>query len=86
MNIKRIICLIVLFVIATSHSFARERQRNEWIPLFDSKTLNGWSVHSGFAKYHVEDDAIVGTTVKESPNSFLCTDREYGLKSSWIPG
>ena len=78
MNIKRIICLIVLFVIATSHSFARERQRNEWIPLFDSKTLNGWSVHSGFAKYHVEDDAIVGTTVKESPNSFLCTDREYG--------
>jgi len=52
--------------------------RDEWASLFDGKTLNGWSVHSGFAKYHVEDGAIVGTTVKDSPNTFLCTDREYG--------
>ncbi|MFZ2147678.1 MAG: family 16 glycoside hydrolase [Sedimentisphaerales bacterium] len=57
---------------------AGERQKDEWASLFDGKTLNGWSVHSGFAKYHVEDGAIVGTTVKGSPNTFLCTDREYG--------
>jgi len=57
---------------------AGERQRDEWTSLFDDKTLNGWFVHSGFAKYHVEDGAIVGTTVKGSPNTFLCTDREYG--------
>jgi len=49
-----------------------------WVPLFDGKTLNGWSVHSGFAKYHVTDGAIVGTAVRGSPNSFLCTDKEYG--------
>ena len=55
-----------------------EKQQDEWISLFDGKTLDGWSVHSGFAKYHVEDGVIVGTTVKGSPNSFLCTDREYG--------
>jgi len=48
------------------------------IQLFDGKTLAGWSVHSGFAKYHVEDGAIVGTTVPKSPNSFLCTDKEFG--------
>jgi len=49
-----------------------------WVSLFDGKTLNGWSVHSGFAKYTAEDGAIVGTAVKGSPNSFLCTDKEYG--------
>jgi len=50
----------------------------DWVDLFDGKTLNGWSVHSGFAKYEVEDGTIVGTAVKGSPNSFLCTDKQYG--------
>jgi hypothetical protein len=49
----------------------------EWVSLFDGKTLAGWSVHSGFAEYRAEDGAIVGTTVTGSPNSFLCTDKEY---------
>jgi hypothetical protein len=49
-----------------------------WVSLFDGKTLNGWSVHSGFAKYAAQDGAIVGTAVQGSPNSFLCTDKEYG--------
>ncbi len=53
-------------------------QQEKWIDLFDGKTINGWSVHSGFAKYRVEDGAIVGTTVTNSPNSFLCTEKEYG--------
>ena len=35
-------------------------------------------VHSGFAEYRVEDGAIVGTSVKRSPNTFLCTDQEFG--------
>ena len=69
---------IALLLVLASFSPAGERQRDEWVSLFDGKTLNGWSVHSGFAKYHVEDGAIVGTTVKASPNSFLCTGREYG--------
>lgn len=50
----------------------------DWVDLFDGKTLNGWSVHSGFAKYEVEDGTIVGTAVQGSPNSFLCTDKPYG--------
>lgn len=53
-------------------------QEGEWINLFDGKTLDGWSVHSGFAKYRVEDGTIVGTAVKNSPNTFLCSDREFG--------
>jgi hypothetical protein len=50
----------------------------EWVDLFDGKTLDGWKVHSGFAEYRVEDGTIVGTTVEGSPNTFLCTEKEYG--------
>ena len=49
-----------------------------FVPLFDGKTLNGWEVCNGSAKYTVEDGVIVGTTAKGSPNSFLCTQKDYG--------
>jgi hypothetical protein len=47
-------------------------------PLFDGKTLDGWEVCNGYATYKVEDGTIVGTTAEGSPNSFLCTKKEYG--------
>ena len=53
-------------------------QNQDWIELFDGKTLDGWTIHSGHAKYRVEEGCIVGQAVKNSPNSFLCTDEEYG--------
>jgi hypothetical protein len=48
-----------------------------WTSLFNGKDLSGWSVKSGKAKYTIEGDAIVGTTEKGSPNTFLCTDKFY---------
>ena len=50
----------------------------EWITLFDGKTLDGWVQRGGEAKYEVQDGVIVGTTVPRTPNSFLCTDKDYG--------
>ena len=50
----------------------------DWVDLFDGKTLNGWTVESGTAKYEVENGVIVGSTVKGAANSFLCTVKEYG--------
>jgi hypothetical protein len=47
-------------------------QDGAWINLFDGKSLAGWSVKGGTAKYTVENGAIVGTTVEGSPNTFLC--------------
>src|ERR1700748_2819354 len=46
--------------------------------LFDGKTLNGWKRLAGTADYKVEDGNIVGTTVLNSGNSFLVTEKEYG--------
>jgi len=48
-----------------------------WTPLFDGKTLTGWEQLNGSAIYKVEDGAIVGLTVRGSPNSFLCTKKVY---------
>jgi len=64
---------IVLLLLAASPVNAAD-----WVELFDGKTLNGWSVKGGIAKYLVEDGAIVGTTVEGSSNTFLCTNKEYG--------
>lgn len=47
-------------------------------PLFDGRTLAGWTQCNGKATYRVENGEIVGLTAEGSPNSFLCTDREYG--------
>ncbi len=49
----------------------------QWITLFDGKTLDGWVQKNGTATYRVEDGAIVGRTTEGSPNSFLCTKRNY---------
>lgn len=64
--------LLVLFVLNQTAT-----GQDKWIPLFDGESLEGWSVHSGHATYRVEDGAIVGQAVPNSPNSFLCTSREF---------
>lgn len=47
-------------------------------PLFDGKSLVGWSIKSGFATYEVKDNTIHGTTAEGSGNSFLVSDKQYG--------
>ena len=46
--------------------------------LFDGKTLTGWKRLGGTADYRVEKGVIVGTTVPNSSNTFLVTEKEYG--------
>jgi len=68
--------LVVLAVAAAVTVCGAEK--GKWVRLFDGQTLNGWQVHSGTATYKVEKGAIVGTAVLGSPNTFLCTTKEYG--------
>jgi len=49
-----------------------------WNSLFNGRDLTGWKQRNGTAVYKVEDGTIVGTTTQGSPNSFLCTERDYG--------
>src|ERR671919_551357 len=45
--------------------------------LFDGKSLEGWAQKNGTATYRVEGGTVVGKTAEGSPNSFLCTTRDY---------
>ncbi|MEQ8849295.1 DUF1080 domain-containing protein [Botrimarina sp.] len=71
----RTLCVLLTFA---SPSFASDDFR----PLFDGESLDGWTQRGGEAHYTVAPEApggaqIVGTSVANTPNSFLCTDRDY---------
>ena len=65
---------VIVYISAPDMSLAAGA---DWEDLFDGKTLNGWVQRNGQAKYTVQDGMIVGTTVLNTPNSFLCTKKMY---------
>jgi hypothetical protein len=65
------------FILALAAAAAAQAE-DGFVPLFNGKDLSGWVRRGGQAKYRVEDGAIVGTSVPNTPNSFLCTEKEYG--------
>lgn len=56
---------------------SRKPDAEGWISLFDGKSLDGWVRMNGFHQYTVEDGAIIGRTMPNSPNSFLCSTQEF---------
>jgi hypothetical protein len=52
-------------------------QKDGWQTLFNGKDLSGWVQRNGKASYEVKNGIIIGTTVPDQPNSFLCTDKDY---------
>ena len=54
-----------------------EKDNTPWVSLFDGESLNGWTQIGGEANYVVRDGAIVGSTVKNTPNSFMATKKMY---------
>tara|TARA_R110002050_G_scaffold100580_1_gene208105 strand:- start:35335 stop:36789 length:1455 start_codon:yes stop_codon:yes gene_type:complete len=78
---KSILLNKLLFLLAVSLFFNCKNQPKDetpWIDLFDGKTLNGWNQKGGVALYSVRNGAIVGSTVHDTPNSFLTSDKMYG--------
>ncbi len=75
----------IFYVFMLLLGFCSCKKRNDepktsepWIALFNGKNLEGWTQLNGEAQYRVEGDEIVGTTVYNTPNSFLTTDESYG--------
>ncbi|NNG10654.1 MAG: DUF1080 domain-containing protein [Arenibacter sp.] len=71
-----IVCLFVTSILLSCGD--AKKDSTPWVNLFDGKTLNGWNQKGGNAKYEVVDGTIVGTTVHNTPNSFMTTDKMYG--------
>ena len=71
--------MMLIFSLVLLTSCQQEpKDTTPWISLFDGETLNGWTQKGGEAQYTVRDNTIVGTTVANTPNSFLTTDKDYG--------
>ena len=65
---------MILFVFVSSGISVAQ---NGWTNLFNGKDLSGWEQLNGDAKYEVVDGMIVGTTVVNTPNSFIRTKKNY---------
>lgn len=66
--------IIVVAVALTVMTAAAQK----WETLFNGKNLKGWIQKNGQAEYKIEEGAIVGYTKMNTPNSFLCTKKNYG--------
>lgn len=69
---KKSILLSLIMLLATS------LPAQNWVPLFDGKTLKGWKILNGKAEYKVVDGTIVGISKLGTPNTFLATEKNYG--------
>ncbi len=71
---KSTVFLITLLLLLSINSFVSGQ---EWTYLFNGENLDGWEQLNGEAKYEVKDGLIVGTTVMNTPNSFIRTNETY---------
>lgn len=63
-----------MLLLATPATKASE----DWVNLFNGNDLSGWVQRGGKANYAVENDTIIGTSVLNTGNTFLCTGKTYG--------
>lgn len=74
MNLK-----FTLFLLAfISSGVYAQKSESGWQNLYNGKDLSGWRLLGGKAKYEAVGDEIIGTTVSNTPNSFLASEKEYG--------
>ena len=72
-SIQLVILLSAVFMLFSSCNQANEKGEN----LVKSPELNNWQQLNGNARYTYENGMIVGETVLNTPNSFLCTKESY---------
>ncbi|MGB7394104.1 MAG: DUF1080 domain-containing protein [Pricia sp.] len=72
--IKLFLFVLVLF----SACDQTPKDDTPWVALFDGENLEGWTQIGGEANYEVRDGMVVGSTVHDTPNSFMTTKEMYG--------
>lgn len=70
---KALILLTLAVVAQHSSSIGAEA----WQNLVAGSNLDGWVQQGGKAIYALEEDVVVGRSVLNTPNTFLCTARDY---------
>lgn len=71
----RILSCTIFAVLFSVSLFAQE---DGFTSLFNGENFDGWEQAGGKAKYSIQDGAIVGESVADTPNTFMCTKKIYG--------
>jgi hypothetical protein len=69
--------LSMIFIVLVSCTNIKNNKGPYWQSLFNGTDLSGWVQKNGQASYQVIDTMIVGTTILNTPNSFLCTELNF---------
>lgn len=69
--------LLLTLLVGLAAWAVQAQEKDGFLPLFNGKDFDGWEQRNGTATYRVEDGCVVGKTSEGSPNSFLCTLKEY---------
>jgi len=67
----------ILALICLTSCNTQKKDSTPWVYLQQGDSLNNWSVKGGYATYSASDGVITGTSVKDSPNTFLTTNKDY---------
>ncbi len=69
---------ILFFLAFCLYAISFAQSEDGWVDLFNGKDLTGWMQKNGNALYEVEKGQIIGVSVPDEPNSFMCTKEDYG--------
>jgi hypothetical protein len=67
----------VVFSVTPAPVRSADKKADGWVSLFNGKNLDGWVQRGGKASYKAENKEIVGSSVPNTGNSFLCTAKDY---------
>lgn len=68
----------IVLMLLVSCADTKKAGEPDWLYLFNGEDFSGFVQKGGEALYEIKDSMIVGTTVWGTPNSFLCTEKDYG--------
>ncbi len=74
MKCSHLLCTGILFI--NTAAFAQGNKG--WTNLCNGKDLTGWKPLGGKATFAIKDGIIIGSTVANTGNTFLVTEKEYG--------
>jgi hypothetical protein len=77
--IYAMMAVLIVLSVGCSQDSKDEKKSNKTniVQIFNEKDFTGWEQKNGTAAYEVIDGVMVGSTVLDSPNSFMCTVDEY---------
>ncbi len=71
-KLTRTLTTILISLLISFSSFA-----DDWEPLLSGNSFDGWKQLGGVAKYEIKNGEVTGTSVANTPNSFMTTEKDY---------